>query len=875
MIGFLFKTLLTWCQAQLARLRPKGKQSPTSQFSSPPMNAIANGERSVSVNQMWGGVILTGDISGIEPGPLVQQALGSSLVPALLTHTAFLRRLDTIAPTSYSDDLVGRDRELEQFRAYLTGACWVVLVLGPGGIGKTRLLLALPTVIPQDMRLWFVRKGVSAEATERAIALLDRHQRHLIVIDDALNAPSLQQFLTVLEDPDLSGQVKLVLSTRSVFRPQLLAKLPPLASEYLGIVDLGRLHDADIDTLLQSPAQSVADEETRHALVRIAAGNPFVASIAAQVIQRGEPLANLSREGVLARYLDQQMHDLSTVDAARAPQYMAFLEILSALGTIELRNEQLRERLQEVVGLTSAQLEPLIAGLVHAKIVDRSHAVLSFSSEIVSDYILFSHFFHAPTKQADYEQLVLLPFFSLKARDILTVLARAEVKGESEAQSLLGRLMELLQGLIDDQGLAWRLMVLIWVEEVAFVRPDDILALVRSLVEGQEPPPEAVQHPLLGPAQITHAQVLERAVALLTRISYQGDVRSLISLLHDLARYRPGEESYTLVREKARAALIALATIAPTKPDALFYALLDAIERWLEQDFLHEIDLCLALLGPMLRMDVEDTKVSPLQPTNITISSWVLPPSETLGTIRKRVFDILYRAYPRITLLSQRLALLRVLEGALPPVLPTLTLPGETRSWLQSDGVRAARFLAEDVFPGAELQVLDAIDSWLWRARRFSGYQAEEFDQLRELLVHHELYQLYRVLAGRMRRNEIEDILDYRAGEQYREQAVQRYLDALSPDTIDRVTSDLTAVAAQAQAVTSTDATWLGRLLEGIGKQYPQLANRLIELVMADATYQPLKPFLWCVLAGLTQSDPVTACTYRLAWVEADDVFVI
>ena len=351
-----------------------------------------------------------------------------------------------------------------------------------------------------------------------------------------------------------------------------------------------------------------------------------------------------------------------------------------------------------------------------------------------------------------------------------------------------------------------------WLEDVTYLRPDDILAIVEPIVDGPEQPPAASHDGWLR-FEIEHEMVLDKAVEILGRTIYSGSLQDAVAYLHKLARYRPEANEYAGVRERAGKALVEIAAFKPHKPYGIQLTLLEMIEVWLAQDFEGDIDLSLALIQPMLSMQSLDTEADPTKPFSISFQGGVLRPNELSRRIRDRPLDILYEAYRRASNLSERLKIVGALDGSVPHIAPSFQVSVETRAWLDPDCMRTARFIYEVVVPEAELPVVDAVAKWLWQARRFGGHQGEELERLQQQLREHRLYQLYRVLIGWHRSAEYDDPTNWRAEEQRRQQAVERYLEGLSPATIERAIRDLDTIAEQARDVGESGTKWFIVLL--------------------------------------------------------------
>jgi hypothetical protein len=790
----------------------------------------------------------------------------TSPAKSLLTIEEFAARAECSALVSHPEVIVGREQLLDEISAQLAGLFRIIILHGPGGAGKTRLLLALPGIVPEGVQLWYARTG--AESIERDLAALDQNQQHVIVIDDAHRFDPLPQLCEVLVNPDFAGKVKIVLSTRSVFSASVGFYFSQIPGDQITEVEVGFLTNADIDYLLQNPPWNIDDQGVRQALIVVAEGNPLIAQIGAGLVQRGTKVTGLTRDQVLTRYFDDLIHDLA--EAGYDEHYVAYLEVLAGLGTLDLSNEILRQRVQQVIGISQVEEERIVARLEGASLIERYWKTIKIASEVLADHILFSHFFDPRTRRADYQKQIIEPFLNLKPKQILTNLAEAEVKGESlEAGLLLGHKLDELYRLVDSGSNSTRLLVLDWLEKVAYLRPDETLFIVSRIVDGPEQPPETYQDRWWSSYNLTHEMVLNKAVDIVSRTIYRGAWHNVVAYLHKLARYRPEAAEYERVREKARNALVDIAEFKRRKPYAVQLTLLQLIPDWLAWDFTGSLDLVFALVKPMLSMQLHGAEPDPTKPYTVVVQHGVLNPSESLRQIRERTLEILYDAYRQATTISQRLRIVQILEGAAPHFLPDMPVPDETRAWLQPDCANTTHFFFETVVPTAELPALDAVSRWLWRASRWGSCQAEELDRLRAQLQTHNLYQLYRVLVGSYRWDEADERLDLHKSGQRRREAIDDFLEGLSEETLGQTIHDLDTIVGQARDANKALSAWFNYLLVNLGERYPDLARRVVDRSLASGL--ALKHQLGAIIAGLRRSAHGVAATYIEAWVVGDD----
>ena len=834
-----------------------------------------DGKFNTNIGQITGGEVHIGDriYQGANAEAIqrvFQDVLDARHLRTLLTHNEFTQRVEQVALTSHQGCFVGRETIRQQLQSCLDRASSTIILHGSGGLGKTRLLLALPDIIPKERSLWYIRN--EAETVEPDIASLSRDTQHIIVVDDAHRFSLLYQLREVIVNTELAGKVTLILATRSIFKDSLIYLLG-LPGDRVETIEVKPLENQNIDQILQNPPHSITDQDTRHAIVRIAEGNPLIAGIAARLHQGGIDLLNLTRDRVLTSHLDEILKDLSEAER-EAPNsyqnYIRYLQILAALGTVNLDEQELQAKIYESIRISPIDEERIVVRLVEAGLVERYWKTLKIASEVLADHILVQHFFDPKTKRADYQKQIIEPFFSLKPRQILTNLAEAEVKGESsQARLLLGQKLYELRQALNREGNEFRLDLLHCLQDVAYLKPDDILLIVDSVVNGAELPPESIQHRFLGSYEIGHEMVLSKVVEVLESTIYGRGLQDSIKYLHQLALYQPENNQYSQVQEKAKKALVKIAKFKPDQPYAVQLLLLDKISDWLEQDFFTNLSLSLALIQPMLNIDLHSAETHPIQPRTIVVHQGSLEIIESLRQIRDRALEILYAAYRKVQDLPTRLQIVQVLCGVTYYSNPKDRISSQTREQLQSDCAKIARFFSETVIPSAEFPILDRVVEWLWQAKKFHKYQAAELDYLQQQLGNHKGYQLYRLLVGGYRWDDEGDRLDWETAEQQKQQKINEYVEALSSSTLEQAIQELEAITKQARSAGKNDTFGLNNLLRIFGQTHLNLAQQFI--VQTIAKNLDLKQHLGFVLAGMRLSDREIARGYVRSWVAQDD----
>jgi Effector-associated domain 10 len=806
----------------------------------------------------------------------------------LLNHVEFAHRINKLALTSYQSPLVGRETILQEVCKAIGSTLRVIVLHGAAGLGKTRLLLAISDLISSQQSLWYVRN--EAESIESELVSLDTDRQHIIVVDDAHQCNLLHQLREVLVNPQLADKITLILATSSTFHDSVIERLN-VPIDRVSSIKIPSLDNKNINEILQNSPYQITNQDLRYTIVRIAEKNPLIAGLAARLSQQGIALTNLSCNEVITQYLDNLINNLVRVnghDRQNATIYIRYLQIFAALGKIDLNEESVRVKIHEIVGITSIDEEPIIMRLIEAGLVERHWQTLKITSEVLADYILIRYFFNSKTKQADYQKLIIEPFFNLKPREVLTSLAEAEFKGDSsEAGSLLTNKLNEITRAVSKEGNLFRLNLLHSLRDVAYLRPDDILIIIDSILDATPAPAETIQNGLWGAYTIDHSWVLVEAIEILARTIYRGRSGDTITYLYKLATYQPQSWEYDRVRKKAIKALIEIANFKLRKPYQVQLYLIEQISSWLEQDSISNLSLSIALIEPMLKVDFSNTEIHPIEPNQLSIWQGSLDIVDSVRQIRDRALEILFKAYQKQSKLTTRLQIVGVLCGATYYSNPRDRISAQTREQLEIDCARIAGFFSEMVLPIEEFPILERILEWLRQVKKFHKYQAVEIDSLYQQILKHKGYQFYRLLLGRYRWEE-EERLDWQSmpfeelaiqsdnqweiDRQRRQQEIQSYVKKIYQSNLEQVIQEIETVIYQAEQVDNNDLFGLNNLLQFLGKNDLSLAQQFINLAIAKNS--KLTQHLGFVLAGIYERDRNVARTYIRDWMKQEDAIL-
>lgn len=312
---------------------------------------------------------------------------------------AFLS-LDTFAgdrrdPGTVLNDLgprVGREVEIKALGAALDRtAAWpgVVMVTGPGGRGKTRLLVeALSQFQEQNRQIPVLCLSPGRTVDAAALAELP-HTPAVIVVDDAHQEPAaVAPLLQYARDVD---GTQLVLSSRPsgirALRARVVNAQYPLSQDET--IEVGELKEAQARALVDSVTEGLGlVPAAREYFTGQAVHSPYLAVLAANLIRRADLTAPLIvdtglRQQVLARYEEFAAGEVDGVPTATVRRLLA---VYAALGPVD--DEGLRRAVAEFCGLPLVELLRLRLSLLDRGVLVTRGGLLRVVPDVLADDIL-------------------------------------------------------------------------------------------------------------------------------------------------------------------------------------------------------------------------------------------------------------------------------------------------------------------------------------------------------------------------------------------------------------------------------------------------------------------------------------------------------
>jgi hypothetical protein len=314
-------------------------------------------------------------------------------MPAFQTPSQFFRPFEDQSKIfNHALPLVGRDEYLEQIAAFSRSTKRILLLPGRGGLGKSRVLKEGLTQIPGTA-------GHPRALLLRDVTSFDRSMANdlpvgavTVAVDDAHRMRDLGTLLAVARE--YSPRLQLILASRPYGIPlirQSLAEARFTSDEIQELSELAPLSRSDTVKL----AREVLPDELAHLaerLVHVSGDSPLVTVVGAQLLVRDQidpdQLVNSdqAKREIFDRFQDVQLGALSEeLDQNLARR---IVELVSALGPLQLHHEALVERSAAFLGIEPHELRRALVVLEDAGALVESFNAYRVTPDVLSDYVL-------------------------------------------------------------------------------------------------------------------------------------------------------------------------------------------------------------------------------------------------------------------------------------------------------------------------------------------------------------------------------------------------------------------------------------------------------------------------------------------------------
>ncbi|MDE1150303.1 MAG: helix-turn-helix domain-containing protein [Azospirillaceae bacterium] len=288
-------------------------------------------------------------------------------------------------------ELVGRETDLATLNAALDGDQPVVVVSGPGGMGKSRLIKTGVERYAADHPATLVRFLSSvSDPDHKSLEALGTGPK-LLVVDDAHDREGLPLLIDFVTDP--ANKARLLLATRPYAEQRIRNDLARFAILKPMEISLAVLSKSAMKELVARALKRFGGDEAWVDVVRrIAADNPLVGVMAARVIAEQElspemvGSADEMRAVVIQRFTQVLTGKIGSPDDNRLLRDM--LGLIALLQPVRIDDREIGQLLESVSIHSAADATQALKLLIDGGVLYRRGRYYRLMPDLLGDYLI-------------------------------------------------------------------------------------------------------------------------------------------------------------------------------------------------------------------------------------------------------------------------------------------------------------------------------------------------------------------------------------------------------------------------------------------------------------------------------------------------------
>jgi len=591
----------------------------------------------------------------------------------------FFGLLNPSAPFSHSYELVGRRDVMDQLDDFVNGSSFVAILPGPGGVGKSRILLE------------FARRHENIVFLGPQFELKPEHLRQLpsqaecIVVDDAHRLQSIESLIQLVNswsDRRAAG-LKLVLTCRPAGLDRLRGAVRFLSND--DVIELQELPPLEAESCALELAVSVIGEDKpdlARTLVKATDGIPLLITVGGQLLVKDKisPVMLAQKRLFQSAALNSLLSELpSTIGGVSTGDLLA---LLATIGPVRPDREpfvfdMLAERLES----PRSSIVSAIASLRtrYGRLVERGFR-LRVSPDVLGDHLLAEAAL-ADGRATGFIEEVLDGFGQRYLSNILSNTSELEwrLRSAESPVSVSKRIWARLHKELPLLTYRERVGLLKEIEASGWFAPLDVWRIVFWMLDNADAPDDAFNRLVSSP--YSQEDIVRRVPGIIRVLSWHDKLTSICSqVLWDLGV--EDNRPLNATPDHPLRVLGELLSFDPRKPLEIQERALDGLEEALRGDERSGAprDTCV-VLSPLLSRTLG---WSIADGAKITMHSGALPAgSQPVVEIRTRAIGLIER---QLSSRSPRLAV-KAVDALLDLLRPPIGLygrkiePAEIASW--------------------------------------------------------------------------------------------------------------------------------------------------------------------------------------------------
>ena len=305
----------------------------------------------------------------------------------------------------------GREGETREVIDFVESTKDVLVVHGPAGIGKTRLVVQAAFQFQASHPDWTVYTANVRADLDTGLSEIDFDEEEgvILFIDDARDSDQLDRLFDIASRR--RDQVKLIFTERSLFAPALEAAANRVALDSM-MLQLSPL-DSDLVSSLIMDEYGIEKPQVVEWIIAVSEGKPLISHLLAeQLISDGSlnqsPIA--AEDSVIERVFDDVVRDIQRAAEQQGigdPQKLeSYFRYVAAVGRLDTKDDACMEAFRDTLSLTEEDERRYQRVLLNAVgTVNQENGVLRVQPDALNEYVVYDTYFTGNVSR-DYMEMV-------------------------------------------------------------------------------------------------------------------------------------------------------------------------------------------------------------------------------------------------------------------------------------------------------------------------------------------------------------------------------------------------------------------------------------------------------------------------------------
>jgi len=394
------------------------------------------------------------------------------------------------SPTYYNHEnfnhnwrMVGREVEIERLVSFVKQDEKIIsYVVGPGGIGKTKLLKEISSRLSDIVEIRILPGD--SQCHDSDFELLPIEDDLLIIIDDAHDVSSIGSLLSNILHH--KSNIKIIIATR----PYKLSFLKETTSKYeLDPLQIS-LEDLRFDEALSLAAEALnktTSDRISRQLASLTTDCPLATVVGGNLIKKGDlDPAVLASDTNVRDCIMRGYHSALLNNAVDKDTQRGVLKLVAALQPVRTNQDDVRDTISKILGKPYDELFEHLKSLERVGIIRRRGDSLRIVPDLLGDFILADAVYDKDGRHdTGYIQRIMPVLAESCVENLLINMSRvdSQLRYQDKSIDLIDPILKEFRIRIEQADLVDRLRFVGILRKIGYFQPRCVLNITRWLIE--------------------------------------------------------------------------------------------------------------------------------------------------------------------------------------------------------------------------------------------------------------------------------------------------------------------------------------------------------------------------------------------------------